>query len=133
MNKHTSLTDLGAVTHRRAVRADGSVREHAYKTVRVAGRHGGATTVDVPVDTVYAWMHAYRVSLADITRVMRDAAQLLRRSPPTSSGIYLSWSSLVRARALKLLQAVAAGAPLAEATWAAQNNAAWDAAIGDNE
>src|SRR5690606_6000219 len=127
-----TLPDLGAITTRRALRADGSERVYQYKTFRVPGRDGSPTTVDVAVDELYVWLRTYPITTAGVGRLLRDAAHLLRRSPPTSSGRYLSWSVLVRNRAHRLMQALAAGATHEDALFAEQNNAVWDAALGDN-
>lgn len=124
MNTHTNTPQLGAITHRRALRADDTERVCESKTFRISGRHGGASTLDMPVDDVYAWMCADGVSIADIRVLLRDAANLLRRSPPTSSGRYLSWAHLVRTRALKLSAALAGGMRIEDILFSEQNNAA---------
>ena len=112
---------MGKITSRRVIGADNVVRISDYKIVKVRSERGTSTTVCLRIDVAYALMRRFGISMDDLTRVLQDGARLMAGAPRESWPAHESWSRAVRARAVRLLQAMTAEARLAE-----ENNSAWD-------
>lgn len=124
---------LGAITVRRTVHADGTVSQREYKIFRVVGRNGEPSTVAVPIESVIMLHQLYKLSAKQMAQDFATAAQLVREAPPLAQHLYKSWSKLVRERAGRIMahrQALEDDSSLEptdeDIAFAQRNNSAWE-------